>query len=379
MNERVDESLAPKESASVAAKDFRCPNCGGPVHLALPGKSQSVRCGHCGSILEPTHDVLLLRQKYEKAFSHKQWIPLSQEGVLKGIKFKCVGIVVRKDNYGGSWTEYLIFNPYHGYRYLVESSGHWTYVEQLANVGYTPNNEPAWDGFSLKINFAGKKFKYATGYKATVKNVIGEFPWEVIVGEKNAVTEYLNPPYQATCERVEGMRDGKSYTTESNWSLGEYVYPKEIQQAFNLEEMPPRMGFGMCEPNPYKKRRFFALLWSAALFFFASATCVISSNRSENAKVIDKVLPLNIANFELKKDGTTEYLEFDHEEGTIQLSKETNIEFEFSIPLSQQWISLNVFLIDEVTGKLRHDRWKDKGTGRWTGKVFIAIDPGEGS
>ena len=33
----------------------------------------------------------------------------------------------------------------------------------------------------------------------------------------------------------------------------------------------------------------------------------------------------------------------------------------------------------EVSGKLRHDRWKDKGTGRWTGKVFVAVDPGEGS
>lgn len=33
----------------------------------------------------------------------------------------------------------------------------------------------------------------------------------------------------------------------------------------------------------------------------------------------------------------------------------------------------------EVTGKLRHDRWKDKATSRWAGKVIIAIDPGEGS
>jgi hypothetical protein len=32
-----------------------------------------------------------------------------------------------------------------------------------------------------------------------------------------------------------------------------------------------------------------------------------------------------------------------------------------------------------VSGKLRHDRWKDKGTGRWTGKVFVAVDPGEGA
>ena len=36
-------------------------------------------------------------------------------------------------------------------------------------------------------------------------------------------------------------------------------------------------------------------------------------------------------------------------------------------------------VIAEVSGKLRHDRWKDKATGRWTGKVFIAIDPGEGA
>lgn len=33
----------------------------------------------------------------------------------------------------------------------------------------------------------------------------------------------------------------------------------------------------------------------------------------------------------------------------------------------------------EVTGKLRHDRWKSRATGQWTGKVFVAIDPGEGS
>lgn len=36
-------------------------------------------------------------------------------------------------------------------------------------------------------------------------------------------------------------------------------------------------------------------------------------------------------------------------------------------------------VLAEITGKLRHDRWKDKATSRWTGKVFVVIDPGEGS
>ena len=30
-------------------------------------------------------------------------------------------------------------------------------------------------------------------------------------------------------------------------------------------------------------------------------------------------------------------------------------------------------------GVLRHDRWKDKATGRWIGKVFVAIDPAQGT
>ncbi|MGE3866559.1 MAG: hypothetical protein AB7G04_06555 [Hyphomonadaceae bacterium] len=33
----------------------------------------------------------------------------------------------------------------------------------------------------------------------------------------------------------------------------------------------------------------------------------------------------------------------------------------------------------EIVGKLRHDRWKDKESGRWIGKVYIAIDPGAGT
>ncbi|GIK49875.1 MAG: hypothetical protein BroJett013_25720 [Alphaproteobacteria bacterium] len=33
----------------------------------------------------------------------------------------------------------------------------------------------------------------------------------------------------------------------------------------------------------------------------------------------------------------------------------------------------------EVAGVLRHDRWKDKATSKWIGKVFVAIDPAQGT
>jgi single-stranded DNA-binding protein len=36
-------------------------------------------------------------------------------------------------------------------------------------------------------------------------------------------------------------------------------------------------------------------------------------------------------------------------------------------------------VLAEIAGVLRHDRWKDKKTGQWTGKIYIAIDPGLGT
>jgi hypothetical protein len=36
-------------------------------------------------------------------------------------------------------------------------------------------------------------------------------------------------------------------------------------------------------------------------------------------------------------------------------------------------------VLAEVVGVLRHDRWKAKTTNQWTGKVYIAIDPGAGT
>ncbi|HNJ66716.1 MAG TPA: DUF4178 domain-containing protein, partial [Turneriella sp.] len=395
---RYRADMAPPQPAPVASKGFKCPNCGGPVNLELPGKSVTIRCPKCSSILEPEHEVLKLRDKYNEQFPHRQWIPMGTEGTLNGIKFKCVGMVVRGDDDGGEWSEYLLFNPYHGYRYLVESSGHWTLIEQAPGLGFDKSGRPGWYGPTGTIKVAGKKLKYFTHYRATVKNIIGEFPWQATIGETNEVTEYINPPYQASCENVTQYFDKKGRQvdiasliaaeaksssagsddeddeeedddegvdidaiiakhgltkriTESNWSIGEYKYPEEIQAAFKLEEMPAKLGFGMCEPNPMRARYLVSLAITGLLFLATCGTCSVASGRAEEKVVFDKAITLNTAEFELKKEGTTDYLEFNFEPGTIELTKESNVEFDFRGNLNQEWISLNVFMINEQTGR----------------------------
>jgi hypothetical protein len=387
---RYRADMAPPQPAPVTSKGFKCPNCGGPVNLELPGKSVTVRCPKCSSILEPDHEVLKLRDKYNEQFPHRQWIPIGTEGMLNGIRFKCVGMVVRGDDDGGVWSEYLLFNPYHGYRYLVESSGHWTLIEQVPGLGFDKSGRPGWYGPTGQIRLAGKKLQYFTHYRATVKNIIGEFPWQATIGETNEVTEYINPPYQASCENVSQYFDKQGSlvdvyallakeqqnagaddededdldvgdiidkynlsrrVTESNWSIGEYKYPEEIQASFKLKEMPPKYGFGMCEPNPMRARYLVSLAITGLLFLATCGTCSVASGRAEEKVLFDKPITLNTAEFELKKEGTTDYLEFNFEPGTIELNKDTNVEFDFRGNLNQEWVSLNVFMINEQTGR----------------------------
>ncbi|HRE43167.1 MAG TPA: single-stranded DNA-binding protein [Terricaulis sp.] len=62
-------------------------------------------------------------------------------------------------------------------------------------------------------------------------------------------------------------------------------------------------------------------------------------------------------------------------------SGERNDRFTVEIfcPSAQQAAkALRKGVLAEITGVLRHDRWKDRATSRWVGKVFVAIDPAEG-
>ncbi|MEJ7605177.1 MAG: hypothetical protein WKF37_02675, partial [Bryobacteraceae bacterium] len=55
-------------------------------------------------------------------------IPLGTRGNLQGTRYEAIGFQMRGIEVDGIqylWSEYLLFNPYQGYRYLTEYQGHW--------------------------------------------------------------------------------------------------------------------------------------------------------------------------------------------------------------------------------------------------------------
>lgn len=104
--------------------------------MRAPGVSLIVVCRHCGAALDakdPKHQLL---SRYQARLKYKPLIPLGKRGKIRGEEFEAIGFLRRKVRYSGmeyEWSEYLLYNPYKGLRWLLESNGHWTLLKPLPN------------------------------------------------------------------------------------------------------------------------------------------------------------------------------------------------------------------------------------------------------
>jgi len=113
---------------------FDCTACGGPLTLRAEGVSESLVCPHCGAVLDardPRHQVLA---KYRVKLGAPPKIPIGTRGTVRGDQLEVIGHQRRAVRYYGviySWDEYLLWNPFKGFRWMVESNGHWLLLKSV--------------------------------------------------------------------------------------------------------------------------------------------------------------------------------------------------------------------------------------------------------
>jgi hypothetical protein len=259
-----------REPREVAAAQVNCPKCGGPLELRAPDQAERVTCPNCGSLL----DVNQGRLRYLKTLERKgppPSIPLGSTAEFEGQPQTVIGFMVRSVEFEGVryfWQEYLLYNPALGFRWLVESDGHWSYVKAVA---------PGEVAESNGAHYGGRRFKIFQDAAARVEYVEGEFYWKVSVGELTRATDYVAPPLMLSKEVpiARGSRGGGLQSEEVNWSLGEYTPLREIEKKFNVNLPSPHT----VAPNqPWKNGRIYAY-WAAfmvvavfaGLFMFIAA------------------------------------------------------------------------------------------------------------
>ena len=121
---------------------------------------------------------------------------------LKLVDVKAGGTIrtVRSEGVDYAWDEYLLFNPTRGYRYLIEYRGHW-------NDAVVAHDVPTvTQGQHPMAHFRGQYFKHFQTATAETTFVLGEFPWEVRVGDKALAHDYVSPPLMLTAEETSGEK-----------------------------------------------------------------------------------------------------------------------------------------------------------------------------
>jgi len=310
-----------------SAELFKCPSCGGPFSMLTPGLTASVACKYCGSTIDVTNQNLAILSKADKQMKIKPLIPVGSKGKLFGAEWEVTGFMQRTDATGTyPWQEYLLFNPYKGFRWLTTYNGHWNYVE---TARFRP--ESAFLGAAMKLG--DKSFRKFLVGKAKVAYVIGEFYWRVRLGETVDVADYILPPEILSSE---------SDRSEANWSLGRYIEPGEIAAAFSIKgDMPGKTGVAPNQPSPYaaqSQRGWLLFAGFAMLLVFLQIYFALTAY---DKQVYRESFSFNQA------EKTKSYIapSFDLPGGYGNLSVTLNS------PVRNDWLETDVDLVDEKTNK----------------------------
>lgn len=255
---------------------LNCPKCGAALEIRSFGNALNIVCPSCLSILDAKDPNLRILQEAQAKEKVPLIIPLGQRGTVNGVKYEVIGFQVRSvadEEAPWQWQEYLLFNPYHGFRYLTEYNGHWNFVRVIQALP-----EPV-SGRTVRYN--GETYTHFSDANATTSYVIGEFPWQIRVGDTIATSDFINPPHLLLSETT---------ADETVWSLGEYITPADLWKAFALPGVPgPTFGVFENQPSPYANR---SGLWMLAIGTVAAAgiLSVLLSAIASHAEVLSQTV-----------------------------------------------------------------------------------------
>ena len=366
---------------SPVLKSFNCRSCGATLDLKAVGISVSVSCPSCHVIIDATNPNYKILEKAKKTYKFKKnpSIPIGSRGKLSGKTYEVIGFMERMDGIY-PWKEYLLYNPYIGFRWLFEMNGHWSFVKRLRTL-------PREQLYS-SAQYKKKTFKLFNAGEAKVTYVEGEFYWRVKIDDYSKVWDYISPPYMLSKEVTKD---------ESIWTLSTYITPKRLESVFHLEENSLIKPYGIApnQPSPSKAnfKRMFGItvitlltclllqlgnhIWVSNTLLYQGPINLNKERLANSRKISTKFKLVKIPEFEIKQD-------------------KKNIKLRGHSAIYNNWIYLDALLVNSKTGKgipipleISHYKGSDWSEGSQTndthqynipkGTYYLSIQPQSGN
>ena len=358
------------------ASSLKCPECGAAVVLRAAGFTMSATCGSCGTILDTATPDLAPIIRAQQRLRQPPLLPIGRRGELLGVNYEVIGFQHVKDEFSG-WVEYLLFNPWQGFAWLVTYNGHWSFVRRLFEPPKLTTGILSQS--ATHAHFGEETYQLFARSDVETDYVVGEFYWKVSVGMKTSVADFISPPFILSSETYPDL-------AEQTWSQGEYVEPEIVEQAFGLEEhLREPMGTYLNQPNPYlaKSRQ---LKWIVPVVVLALLLVqIVSTHNSARQQVFTAsyTYQAGVSNAPV----VTEPFEI---RGGNQA-----LEYNVVAPVDNNWLELDVDLVNAETHQVADTReqfiefyhgnddgyWSEGGGSRRAlvpavapGKYYLAIE-----
>lgn len=303
---------------------LNCPGCGGSITLRAAGHSVNAVCGYCSSLLDVNRpEIQVLRKGHEAA--RRPLIAIGLRARFDGQPWEVVGYQEKSTGGGAddlySWHEYLLFNPYHGFRFLAQADGHWTLYRVVKGARHIPKDST---------------FQRFSAGTATVNYVLGEFYWRVKQGDQAHITDSVAPPYVMSEEKT---------GDEINTAIGLYLSPAEVAAAFGMDRkrLPKTRGVAPHQLSPHAAR--LPAILRASLLALAVATAIqVLQVFGSGSKVI------HTESFDISTDTP----ELTHVSPTFAVADNSaNLCLESQVNLVNDWAELQASLVNAATNETR--------------------------
>jgi Domain of unknown function (DUF4178) len=367
----LDPTLGTARESRAKLVTLNCSQCGGPLDLKAPDQAERIWCPYCGA----GHDIAagkLAFFKKLKPSKTKPIIPLGKTGTIDEVSYVVAGFMERAVTFDRDyfWTEYLLYNRDKGYRWLVNSDDHWSFVTPL-RPGDVSDVDPR--GASKTVQHDGRKYKIFQTATARVTHVIGEFYWKVAVGEKVDTVDYVSPPFGISKEiTLEGAQ-------EISYSHARYMEPREVEQVFGVEKLVRPSGIAPFQP--YRGARL-GKPWLLMLALLLIAAVSIGSTRPRRLlfEQTYDIASMPAGEWGADPQSSSARVFFTP---PFELTGTNNVEVRASSPLQNSWLYLGVDLVDEREGQLKSveipleyysgvdggERWSE---GKHTRRMFLS-------
>jgi hypothetical protein len=328
----LDELEIPKKSKArhdarqIGAQQVSCPQCGGALALRAPDKTERVACPNCGSLLDCHQGNLRFLAALEPG-QVKPILPMGSVGTLPEGPMTVIGMIQRSVTFDGvdyHWEEYLLYEPRLGFRWLVRSDNHWSYVRPLRPGDVS--------GAGRTRLYDDRTFKLFQKADASVTYVVGECYWKVTVGETVQTADYIRPP-EMLAREMTIAKDGE----EINWSLGTYLTPEAVETAFNIHGLTRPWNIAPNQPYPYTQ---IYKSWGW-LTLAAAMLAILFIMTSSHRKVFEQTIVVDQnATPERPQAYVTEQFE---------LAARKNIEVKVEAAVDNAWLGVEGALVSDAT------------------------------